>query len=300
MSPARSNVLAVELWLPQGEVLSLGDGWYRGSNHPHGGGQRLEAESRQLSFHFGEGLPGAVWSTGRALLWRELSAPFLRAELAAEVGIEAAFGCPLYDGDRLSAVLTLLLGCRTELPSCLELWDVVDELEVLKHGRGYYAHCRDFERFSPLIQFPRGTGLPGATWRSGAVEVMEDLRKSNAFIRVGLAVQCGLQHGVGVPIYRNGRLLQVLAFFGGEEPSLIRGVELYRPRGAELGAATVFDWSSKSPPRASSADAPGRGLAADVLRRGHPLFGKDVPGELALGFPLQDRKGLREIVVLRF
>jgi hypothetical protein len=292
----KSPVQAAELWLPQGEVMAFGAGAYR-DNH------ELAVASAPLRFHYGEGLPGAVWASGQALLWKELAGPFARAELASLAGIDAAIGLPLFDGERLIAVLTLLLSSRVELPSCLEIWDVADELDVLRHARGYYVHCAELERFSPFIQFPRGTGLPGLTWLSGEVEVMEDVTKSNAFIRAGLAARCGLKNGIGLPIYRNRRVLQVVTLFGAEQRSFVNSIELYHPRGAELGAAILFDWSGPGATRGQSvADASGRQLAQDVLVSRLPSLSQ-LPGasgqEICLALPLHDRKGLKEIVVLR-
>lgn len=295
MTRDKALVQAAELWLPQGEVMALGAGAYRGN-------EELAVASESLRFHYGEGLPGAVWANERALLWKELSGAFGRSELAAKAGINAAVGCPLFEGDRLVAVLTLLLGHRAEVPGCIEIWDVVDELDVLKHGRGYYAHCAEFERFSPFIQFPRGTGLPGRTWLSGGVEVMEDVRTSNAFIRAGLALKCGLKNGVGVPIYRGRRVAQVLAMFGAEEHSFISGTELYHPQGDELGAAMQFDWSGRGLPRGQSlADAPGRALALKALATRSPVIlpAKAAAQEICMALPIYDRKGLKEILVLR-
>jgi hypothetical protein len=292
----KSLVQAIELWLPQGEVMAFGKGAYRG-NHD------LATRSPSMRFQYGEGLPGAVWANGRALLWNELAESFVRAELAADVGIDAALGFPLFDGERLVSVLTLLLSRRSEAPSSTEIWDVNEELDVLKHGRGYYAHCTELERFSPHIQFPRGTGLPGLTWQTGGAHIMADVRQSNAFIRAGLAARCGLQHGVGLPIYRNRRIVQVLALLGAERQPCVTSVELYHPQGTELGAATLYDWTGPSSPSgASVADAPGRQLAREVLASCTPAIQQiNTPGgyEVSLALPLHDRKGLKDIVVLR-
>ncbi len=290
-----SFVQAVELWLPQGEVLAFGAGEYRGH-------EELRLERAALTFDQGEGLPGAVWANGKALLW-DVSETFLSPARAATSGIDAAFGCPLFDGDRLFAVLTLLLSRRMEAPSCLEIWDVTDELDVLKHGRGYYVHCAELERFSPWIQFPRGTGLPGLTWLSGQAQVMANLGESNAFIRAGLAARCGLKHGVGLPVYNGRKLIQVLALLGAERRSFISGIEIYYPQAGELGAATSFDWSGRGSKQGESfADAAGRKLAERALASRRPTLSQarqhDAP-EISLALPLFDRKGLKQIVVLR-
>lgn len=296
MARERSLVQAVELWLPQDEVMQLSSGAYRAHHE-------LADDGARRSFHFGEGLPGGVWASRQALLWRDLKGPFLRGELAREAGIDGAVGIPLFEGTRVIAALTLLLSHHTEAPSCLEVWNVDEDLGVLRYGSGYYAHCAEFERFGPYIQFQRGTGLPGLTWLSGEVQVMDDVRRSSSFIRAGLAASCGLAHGVGIPIFHNRSLQQVLTLFSSEHASLIHSVELYHPQGVELGAATLFDWSGKSTSRgASVADAPGRALALAVLASCAPVLEQrrhDGDLEIRLALPIHDRKGMRQILVMR-
>jgi hypothetical protein len=293
----RSLVQAVELWVPQGEVIAFAAGAYR--YH-----YELLAHSAGLSFQYGEGLPGAVWANQKAVVWTELAGRFERAELAASAGIDAVLGCPLFDGKRLVGVLNLLLTQRSEAPSCLEVWNVSEELDVLQHGGGYYVHCSELERFSPYIQFQRGTGLPGLTWLAGDVQIMQDVRRSNAFVRAGLAARGGLKNGIGIPVYRERRVAQVLALFGAEAQSFILSAELYHPQGKELGAAMLFDWSGRgSPSGESSADAPGRSLARQVLSTQSPALAeaKSSPAtEISLALPIYDKKGLKQILVLRF
>jgi hypothetical protein len=295
MTRDKSLVQAVELWYPQGEVMAFGAGAYRGNDE-------LRRARELTSFHQGEGLPGAVWENGKALLW-ELSSMFLSPELAATAGIDAAVGYPLFDGGRLFAVMTLLLSHRAEAASCLEIWDVADELDVLKHARGYYVHCAELERFSPWIQFPRGTGLPGLTWLNGDAQVMPDVRKSNAFIRAGLAARCGLKSGIGLPIYRDRKVQQVLALISAEQRPFVNGAEIYHPQGNELGAATLFDWSGRGSTTGESfADAAGRKLAEKALATRLPTLQEAKLGagyEISLAMPVHDRKGLKQIVVLR-
>ena len=146
MTRDKSLVQAVELWYPQGEVMAFGAGAYRGNDE-----LRLTRES--TSFHQGEGLPGAVWENGKALLW-EVSAMFLPAELAARAGVDAAIGYPLFEGGRLFAVMTLLLSQRAETPSCLEIWDVADELDVLKHRARLLRALRRAAALQPLDSVP--------------------------------------------------------------------------------------------------------------------------------------------------
>ena len=296
MTRVTSLIKAVELWLPQGEVMALGAGAYRGN-------QELAGARARQSFNYGEGLAGTVWLGGKALLWKDLTGSPEGAEFALGGGVDAAVGCPLFDDGRPIGVLTFLLSHRHEAPSCLEVWDVSDELDVLRYRAGYYVHCAELERFSPLIQFPRGTGLPGLTWLSGEAQVMADVRQSNAFIRAGLAARSGLKHGVGLPIYQGRKVTQVLALLGAEERSCLGGAEIYHPRGGELGAATLFDWSGRGSAQGqSSADAPGRQLAERALASQLPVIAQSTLAgsqEITLALPIYDRKGIKQILVLR-
>jgi hypothetical protein len=128
--------------------------------------------------------------------------------------------------------------------------------------------------------------------------------KSNAFIRAGLAVNSGLKQGIGIPVYRDRRVIQVLTMIGSEPRSFLAGAELYHPQRKELGAATLFDWSGRGSANGESfADAAGRRLAESAMSTRLPgLSQSKLPSghyEISLALPVSDRKGLRQILVLR-
>lgn len=80
--------------------------WY--CNEPDALLPFIEASLRQR-FASGEGLPGRVYATARAEWISELSIAdsFLRRELAAEVGLNAAFAFPVLVGQNVEAVVEL-------------------------------------------------------------------------------------------------------------------------------------------------------------------------------------------------
>lgn len=80
--------------------------WY--CNEPDALLSFIEASLRQR-FASGEGLPGRVYATARAEWISELSIAdsFLRRELAAEVGLNAAFAFPVLVGQNVEAVVEL-------------------------------------------------------------------------------------------------------------------------------------------------------------------------------------------------
>jgi hypothetical protein len=101
MAEMRSLIQGAELWVPTGEWLTLSSGAYG----RHTEFARVSARSR---FRRGEGLPGAVWATQHALIWRDLSTHFVRAESARKVGLKRAIGVPVYRDRRVAHVLTFL------------------------------------------------------------------------------------------------------------------------------------------------------------------------------------------------
>jgi hypothetical protein len=298
-------VQGVEVWVPEGDVLVLGSGAYG----QHAG---FASASTRMRFHYGEGLPGSVWSNERALLWRDLGTYFIREKLAAAAGIDVAIGSPVFRGDTLIAVVTLLLGKHAEAPGCLEVWDSDVEAGVLRHGRSHYVHCPDFERFSRLIQFPKGTGLPGRTWVGGGVEVEDDLRRSSSFIRAGLAARCGLQRGLGLPVYRGRHVVQVLAWLDADRGSFLHGVEVYRPAAEGFERELCFDWSNGDRESSAGPDALAERWVESVIASGMPVLwnGRGGAGaksslegpddEIALALPIHDGSQLRQIVCIRF
>jgi hypothetical protein len=303
MEATRSLVQAIEVWVPRGEVLVPSSGVYG----EHVEFARVSTRSR---FRRGEGLPGAVWSTERALLWRELGADFVRAEQAREAGIDAALAMPVFDHGSLNAVIVLLMTKACGSPGCVEMWDVNADLRVLEHAGGHYCNCPDFETFSHLIQFPFGTGLPGGTWAAGKPFVLGDVRRANTFIRAGLAARCGLSFGVGLPIRQRG-VTHVLTFIAAEKRPFLQAFELWEELQGSDGARLAVRVAAEAIAEPAAREAPGESLAADVLATGVPRavsvhVPKDAPIEgdaaprLALGIPIVDDDGTRSVACLIF
>jgi PAS domain S-box-containing protein len=68
---------------------------------------RFAAASRALTFGRGEGLPGRVWTSGRAEFIADITgdAGFSRASVAADEDLHGAFGFPILRGDEVVGVL---------------------------------------------------------------------------------------------------------------------------------------------------------------------------------------------------
>ncbi|HEX6277778.1 MAG TPA: GAF domain-containing protein, partial [Polyangiaceae bacterium] len=215
-----SPIQGVELWVPNGDALGLRSGAYG----RHVEFARVSARSR---FRRGEGLPGAVWATQQALVWRDLGSHFVRAEYAAAAGIDAALGFPWFQGRDLVGVLVFLLTASATSPSAIEIWNHDESMDVLRHGGGLYPNAKEFEELSKLLQFPYAAGLPGLTWSRGIPTILDDVGASNEFVRAESARRLGLKRALGVPIYRERRVAHVLALIASGADCFVRGCQLF-------------------------------------------------------------------------
>jgi hypothetical protein len=297
-------VQGAELWVPKEDALVLRAGAYG----PHTEFARVSARSR---FRRGEGLPGAVWERERALVWSDLGTHFVRAEYAAVAGIDGALGFPWFHGRELVGVVTLLLTSATDAIGCIELWNHESPLEALKHGGGHYVNVSDFARLSRLIQFPYAAGLPGLAWSTGMPVLVDDVRASSDFVRAGPAASAGLARGVSVPLFRERKVIHVLAFLCGGTHAFLRAFELFVWEDQGLVSRVRRD------DRTPGELAPGMPRPREVLARearysqlplvttaasnGTPeMSGSPVDSAILLTLPIHDGVRLRAIACLEF
>ncbi len=88
----------------QAAVLRCVETW----NSPAFAVPEFEAKTRQITFASGVGLPGRVWASGSPLWMTDVVEDFhfLRAEIAAQVGLQGAFGFPIKSGSETLGVIT--------------------------------------------------------------------------------------------------------------------------------------------------------------------------------------------------
>jgi hypothetical protein len=296
----RSPVQGVELWVPKGDALVLRSGAYG----RHTEFARVSARSR---FRRGEGLPGAVWVTEQALVWRDLGTHFVRAELAAAAGIDAAVGLPWFHGRELAGVVTFLLTSSASAPGCVEVWNNDESLNVLRHGGGLYVRAKEFEAVTRVLQFPYAAGLPGLMWSRGIPVIMEDVGSSNEFVRAEPARKAGLKRAIGVPIFHERRVAHVLTLIASASDCFIRACQLFGhgERGLESRATFV------EPPGADEQASMREELARNVwLSPRLPLIAPtrhkpmrtatETTSEILLTLPIYDGIRLRGVACFEF
>ena len=220
-------IQVTEIWLPQGDTLVHGAGDY-------GGLSDFEDASRRVEFPKGEGLPGKAWAEGRPVVLKGFDGSyFKRTEAAKAAGLTSAVAVPVFNGDKLKAVLVVLCGDDDRRTGAIEVWHEADGLLMLDDG--YYGAARHFEWVSQHTHFPRGQGLPGGVWSSGTPMLMRDLGSGYRFIRADSAGKAGLTTGLGLPIPVPGGETHVLTLLSARGTPIARRFELWDARPEKVG-----------------------------------------------------------------
>lgn len=109
--------------------------------------------------------------------------------------------------------------CENLPQLCLPLCCPIEETPGLRRV-GVWPMMREISEFAQKdqqITFAPGAGLPGAVWRSGCGQWINDIVADRDFLRSGLASQAGVRSGFGFPIHASGQIAGVMTFFSREE-----------------------------------------------------------------------------------
>lgn len=301
-------VQAVEVWVPDGNLLQRDSGAYGSLN-------AFAEASADLTLEKGQGLPGVAFRTMRPEVWHELGVSFVREHSARLAGLDAAVALPWFRGNTLVAVVVFLCGSRTETGGCIEVWEP-NEQRLLVHLDGYYGRLTAFEDVSRVMRFPLGQGLPGTVWERGLPCIMEDLANSSSFMRASAAKECGVQSGLGIPLLCGGQVTHVVTFLSAETTPLARAFEIWMP---DPSGRLVLKQAHYSPGLSTLKDqstfmsvGPGEDIAGRVLDSGVPCAvscadetrgflraktAHELGLQFAVGLPIHDGDRLRAVVV---
>lgn len=144
----------------------------------------------------GEGLVGAAWQQMAALivdgidpLW-ESSEPDCTDALAAKVAI------PIFQQQQVRGVVVLGLGTGY---GAAEVWSR-DDRDELSMTSGHYSGLESFEFITQYTRFPKGAGVPGNVWKTGELQMAQNLETSAAFVRSFGNDPAVISSAVGIPI----------------------------------------------------------------------------------------------------
>ncbi|WP_425098725.1 GAF domain-containing protein [Tropicibacter sp. S64] len=203
------RVGAIEVWSEDtGGNLMLAEGYY-------GAAEEFEFVSQHTHFPKGQGLPGGVWAANAPILMRDLGSgyKFIRASAAGKAGLTTGLGLPVMTPGEKPYILTLLSALGTPIARRFEIWDARPET-VGKDGGAMLtdgicaregALWRD-DGNGTREESPRAKpwkGILGQVLGSGLPVVM----RGNA------SLPAGYTSFVGLPIYEDGALAHIVAWY---------------------------------------------------------------------------------------
>lgn len=227
-------IRVVEVWLPSadGNLLELSGGHY-------GAAQQFAAQSQDMCFGRGEGLPGLAWEEGRPIVLKEFEgSAFRRTKAAHADGLTCGIALPMFTGDTLKAVVLIFCGDspqganeEDQQAGAIELWrNQPEESRDLLLDDGYYGRISNvFEFISRRTAFRKGTGLPGIAWETGLPVFMADLGKGGRFLRADSAQKVGINRGFAIPCATRGSDTYVMAFLSALATPIVRRFETWLP-----------------------------------------------------------------------
>lgn len=218
----KTFIKIVEVWTPTADRkwLALSDGIF-------GEYGAFRARSEIRSFAYDKGLPGKAWAQARPIIITDLEhSYFQRKQEAAEAGLTAAIGVPIFAGDYLLAVIVFLCGGNEHQAGAIEVWARNKEAQ-LALIEGYFPALDNFAWESRRITFSKELGVPGRVWESRRPEIMADIRNPARFFRAGIAADIGITAVVGIPLVYNHDREYVLTFLSVKETPIARRFEIW-------------------------------------------------------------------------
>lgn len=120
-----------------------------------------------------------------------------------------------------------------------ELWEVDEEAGRLRHVSTWHADgaaAADFLAQTHALDFPKGSGLLGRAWESGAPVWLDETNLDLVCRRARFVRTLGMNSALAFPVVTGGKVIGVLGFFGvgrhAREPALSA---LFTAMGSQVG-----------------------------------------------------------------
>lgn len=221
----KTFIKVTEIWIPDKNrtQLEFGSGLY-------GELQEFKAASEQQLFAYNEGLPGKAWALRHPVVLTQFEHSYFKRTAAAQAaGLTCGVAIPIFSGDFLLAVVVLLCGDDAEHAGAIEVWCNGKSADCLTVMDGYYGTLQDFESVSRQISFAKGDGLPGQVWQTGMPVLIDDISKTNGFIRAANAQKAGISTGIGIPISGNAEHFFVMTFLSAQATPIAKRIQIWMP-----------------------------------------------------------------------
>ncbi|MDD5462743.1 MAG: GAF domain-containing protein [Methylococcales bacterium] len=222
----KTFIKVTEIWIPDKKRthLEFGSGLY-------GALTDFKSASEQQHFAYNEGLPGKAWAAGHPVVLTKFEHSYFKRTAAAnKAGLTCGIAIPVFSGDFLMAVVVFLCGDDEEHAGAIEMWrDNPDTENTLKVMDGYYGTLQYFETVSRQTSLPKGQGLAGLAWETGMPVLINDIGKTDTFIRAGDAQQAGITTGIGIPVSDTLKQTYIMTFLSAKATPIAKRIQIWIP-----------------------------------------------------------------------
>jgi hypothetical protein len=233
--------------------------------------------------------------------------------LALAAGISSVLAIPIFAGQFLTGVLTLLLSNGPQDTGAVEVWHCdLRKGYDLRLASGHFGQLKYFESIARHTSFRQGTGLPGRAWEEGAPVLMEDLGHARGFVRREGALRAGITTGVAFPVFHDPSQVYVVALLSSDSTPLWRQLEIWErdltSDGLVFAAGKSVTGEDLRTVHAATRIAPREGPLGRCLFTGLPTLslGPEAEGSSPtarglsqlLAFPIIDAGRCRAVVAL--
>ncbi|MFM9916313.1 MAG: GAF domain-containing protein [Rhizobacter sp.] len=292
-------IRVVEVWVPGNDrtYLEYGAGLY-------GKASRFGVASQTRRFELGEGLPGHAWKQRQPIVLKQFEGSYFQRTPAAQAeGLTCGIALPIFAGDFLLAVLVMFCGDDDAHAGAIEIWhnDPAQGADMTMID-GHYGSMSDaFELISRSVSFRRGNGLPGVAWELDGPVFMEDLGKSDRFLRADTALKVGINRGFAFPCATPGSEHFVMAFPSALGTPIARRCEFWEPDATTPGLrcsggfCEVDGRVDAAPERWLE---PGKGTIGKLMLSGVPAVTEHAAAEPAGIGAMANRVGLTSLLAI--
>ena len=204
------QVGAVELWHNNAELsheMALVEGYY-------GVADTFEFNSRQTKFPRGYGLPGRAWKADSPVIIKDIgeTRQFLRANDAAEIGINVGLGIPYRTNVSETWVVSFLSALQTPMARRFEIWKPNQLQDGLVFQAGYCSRNTNLDLTFASKTIDKGEGSIGGAWMTG-VPIINDNLKSEASIAAQAALKAEFEQVVVLPVFQDAQFRAAVSIY---------------------------------------------------------------------------------------
>jgi len=221
----------IELWTPEKDQLELKSAVAIDSNSV----RTIQPSSTSATRK--QGIAGSAWAQESPVIMQGSSTMIEQVASESGLAIHGLIAIPVFREFTLINVLVLGLSAGN---GGMEIW-TRDDRDELSISGSYYAGLSAFEFISRYVRFPKGAGLPGASWKTARPKMIDGPDKDPDFIRSFDRDPAHPGQCIGLPISREyGFPASILLLLSDETNPIANSMDIWHCESQNEGSSLRF------------------------------------------------------------